>query len=74
MTSDAWMRTQLAFLDAVALMRNLPDRGLSRRQVKTIVESLAPGGFEAGFSDEKGVRRRGDRMAATGFRESSLAV
>ena len=48
------METNLHLLDAVALMRDLPDRGLSRGQVGTIVESLAPEVFEVEFSDDNG--------------------
>lgn len=41
-------------LDVVALMENLPERGLYRGQVGTAVESLAPDVFEVEFSDNEG--------------------
>lgn len=41
-------------LDAVALTQDLPGRGLSRGQVGTIVELLAPGVYEVEFSDNDG--------------------
>lgn len=41
-------------LDVVALTDDLPERGLHRGQVGTVVESLAPGVFEVEFSDEDG--------------------
>ncbi len=41
-------------LDVVALLEDLPSRGLLRGQVGTIVETLAPGVFEVEFSDNEG--------------------
>lgn len=41
-------------LDVVALLEDLPDRGLRRGQVGTVVEELAPGVFEVEFSDDHG--------------------
>lgn len=41
-------------LDVVALTRDLPDRGLVRGQVGTVLEILAPGIFEVEFSDDEG--------------------
>ena len=41
-------------LDVVALVEDLPERGLRRGQVGTIVETLAPDVFEVEFSDEDG--------------------
>jgi hypothetical protein len=41
-------------LDVVALTEDLPNRGLRRGQVGTIVESLAPDVFEVEFSDDEG--------------------
>ena len=42
------------FLSAVALLRDLPQHGLVRGQVGTIVETLAPDVFEVEFSDNDG--------------------
>ena len=44
-------------LDVVALTVDLPDRGLQRGQVGTVVEALSPGVFEVEFSDRM-LRRR----------------
>ena len=41
-------------LSAVALLDDLPSRGLLRGQVGTVVEILSPGVFEVEFSDNKG--------------------
>ncbi|MGH7124955.1 MAG: DUF4926 domain-containing protein [Stellaceae bacterium] len=41
-------------LDVVALMTDLPERGLLRGQVGTVVEVLAPGVSEVEFSDDEG--------------------
>ena len=41
-------------LDVVALLEDMPSRGLIRGQVGTIVENLAPGVFEIEFSNDEG--------------------
>lgn len=41
-------------LDVVALIADLPDKGMLRGQVGTVVETLAPGVFEVEFSDDQG--------------------
>lgn len=41
-------------LDVVALTEDLPAAGLKRRQVGTVVETLARGVFEVEFSDDQG--------------------
>jgi hypothetical protein len=48
------MNRPAQLLDAVALTVDLPDRGLYRGQVGTVVESLAPDVFEVEFSDDAG--------------------
>ena len=48
------MDTGINLLDVVALTEDLPDRGLCRGQVGTVVEDLAPGVFEVEFSDDYG--------------------
>lgn len=40
--------------DVVALLVDLPERGLLRGQVGTIVESLEPEVYEVEFSDDEG--------------------
>lgn len=41
-------------LDVVALLEDVPDAGLKRGQVGTIVMPLAPGVFEVEFVDKSG--------------------
>lgn len=41
-------------LDVIALLEDVPDHGLRRGQVGTIVEELAPDAFEVEFSDDNG--------------------
>jgi hypothetical protein len=40
--------------DVIALLTDIPERGLRRGQVGTVVESLAPGVYEVDFSDDDG--------------------
>lgn len=48
------MKNEIRLLDVVALTEDPPGRGLSRGQVGTVVEALAPGVFEVEFSDDEG--------------------
>jgi len=48
------MATDIRLLDVVALTVDLPQRGLRRGQVGTVVEMLSPGVFEIEFSDDQG--------------------
>ena len=48
------MNKTIDLLDVVALTSDLPERGLQRGQVGTIVEMLAPEVFEVEFSDDGG--------------------
>jgi hypothetical protein len=41
-------------LSVVALLEDIPAKGLLRGQVGTIVETLAPGVYEVEFSDDSG--------------------
>jgi len=45
---------RIKLLDVVALTTNLPGLELSRGQVGTVVENLAPGVYEVEFSDNAG--------------------
>lgn len=45
---------ELEILSVVALIEELPENGLRRGQVGTIVENLAPGVYEVEFSDDIG--------------------
>ena len=48
------MSSAIQLLDVVALTEDLPERGLARGQVGTVVEALAPGVYEVEFSDDEG--------------------
>jgi hypothetical protein len=48
------MSNEIQLLDVVAVTEDLPQRGLSRGQVGTVVETLAPGVFEVEFCDNAG--------------------
>jgi hypothetical protein len=48
------MKDIIDILDVVAIIEDLPERGLYRGQVGTVVEILAPGVFEVEFSDDEG--------------------
>lgn len=48
------MNREIHVLDVVALTEDIPDRGLLRGQVGTVVESLGPGVFEVEFLDNDG--------------------
>ena len=48
------MNNTIHLLDVVALVEDLPAQGLSRGQVGTVVEELAPDAFLVEFSDDNG--------------------
>jgi hypothetical protein len=48
------MTSSLKLLDVIALTESLPELGLHRGQVGTIVEVYEPGVFEVEFSDTQG--------------------
>ena len=48
------MSTEIKLLDVVALTEDLPERGLRRGQVGTIVEMLGPDVFVVEFVDNSG--------------------
>lgn len=48
------MKDGIDILDVVALTEDLPEHGLYRGQVGTVVEALTPGVFEVEFSDDEG--------------------
>jgi hypothetical protein len=48
------MSKPIRLLDVVALTEELPERGLYRGQVGTVVEALAPDVFEVEFCDNEG--------------------
>ena len=48
------MNHEICVLDVVALTEDIPNRGLLRGQVGTVVESLDQGVFEVEFMDNDG--------------------
>ena len=48
------LKKQINLLDTVALLEDLPQRGLERGEVGTVVEVLAPEVYEVEFSDDEG--------------------
>jgi hypothetical protein len=46
--------TDIDILSVVALLEDLPEEGLVRGQVGTVVESWAPGVYEVEFCDDDG--------------------
>jgi hypothetical protein len=72
------MSHEIQLLDVVALIEDLPQRGLSRGQVGTVVESLAPGVFEVEFSDNDGrtyasLALRADQLLVLHYRPLQVA-
>jgi hypothetical protein len=63
------MTPNIQLLDVVALTADLPDKGLLRGQVGTVVETLASGVFEVEFSDDQG-----RTYAQLALRDSQLLV
>lgn len=48
------MHDKIELLDVVTLMEDLPEHGLYRGQVGTVIEVYTPEDFEVEFSDTKG--------------------
>jgi hypothetical protein len=48
------MMAEIELLSVVALVEDLPEKGLVRGQVGTVVEKLAPGVYEVEFIDDFG--------------------
>ena len=63
------MASHIELLDVVALTRDVPERGLVRGQVGTVVEELPPDVFEVEFSDD-----RGHTYASLGANPADLMV
>ena len=65
-------------LDVVALTDDLPERGLHRGQVGTVVETLAPDVYEVEFSDDEGrafatLALRADRLMVLHYQPVTVA-
>lgn len=72
------MATELALLQTVALLEDLSECSLTRGQVGTVVEELAPGVYEVEFSDNDGrtyamVPLRADQLIALRFAPEQAA-
>jgi len=63
------METQIELLEVVALDEDVPERGLLRGQVGTVVEELDEGVFEVEFADDDG-----RTYASLALRASQLMV
>jgi hypothetical protein len=48
------VESKIPLLQTVALLEDMPEHGLTRGQVGTVVEDLAPGVYEVEFSDNDG--------------------
>lgn len=72
------MSNAIQLLHAVALTQDLPERGLSRGQVGTVVEALAPDVFEVEFCDNEGrtyasLALRADQLLVLHYRPLQVA-
>ena len=63
------MERRIRLLDVVALTEDLPERGLLRGQVGTVVEELGAGAFEVEFCDNDG-----STYATLALREGQLIL
>jgi hypothetical protein len=72
------MPTAIHLLDVVALTVDLPDRGLVRGQVGTVVDHLGPDIYEVEFCDDDGrtyaqTALSGDRLLTLHYQPQSAA-
>jgi len=72
------MKNCIQLLDVVALTEDVPDRGLARGQVGTVVETLAPDVYEVEFSDDNGrtyasLALRADHLLVLHYRPLEVA-
>jgi hypothetical protein len=72
------MNHGIQLLDVVALTEDLPQRNLSRGQVGTVVETLAPEVFEVEFCDDNGMTYamlalRSDQLMVLHYRPLQVA-
>lgn len=69
---------EIKVLDVVAVTENVPEHGLRRGEVGTVVERWKDGAFEVEFSDDSGqayafVALRGDQLMKLHFRKDEAA-
>ena len=72
------MSSTIRLLDVVALTEDMPERGLGRGQVGTVVEALAPDVFEVEFNDDDGrtyalLALRADQLLVLRYRPLQVA-
>jgi hypothetical protein len=64
-----FLMVEIPILSVVALLEDIPEQGLSRGQVGTVVEGLDPGAYEVEFSDDSG-----QTYASLGLRCDQLII
>jgi hypothetical protein len=79
MSSRNHDQPELEFLAVVALLKDLPEHGLVRGQVGTVVEPLAPDAAEVEFIDDQGqtyalVTLRAEQVMRLHHRPSELVA
>ena len=72
------MKNGIQLLDVVALTEDVPERGLARGQVGTVVETLAHDVYEVEFSDDDGrtyasLALRADHLLVLHYRPLEVA-
>ncbi|MGI8857476.1 MAG: DUF4926 domain-containing protein [Thermomicrobiales bacterium] len=72
------MESNIPLLQTVALLEDMPEQGLTRGQVGTVVEDLAPDVYEVEFSDDDGrtyamLALRADQLMALRFAPDQAA-
>ncbi len=72
------MKDKIKILDAVAVIEDLPEHGLRRGEVGTVVERWKDGAFEVEFSDESGeaynfVALQADKLMPLYYRQREAA-
>ena len=72
------MDSKISLLQTVALLEDVPMHSLTRGQVGTVVEDLAPGVYEVEFSDDDGrtyamLALRADQLMALRFAPDQAA-
>ena len=70
---------EIGLLAVVAVLEDVPQKGLIRGQVGTVVEQLVPGVYEVEFSDDSGrtyasLALRADQLIRLHYEPSHLAA
>lgn len=69
---------EIKVLDVIAVMENVPDHGLRRGEVGTVVDQWKDGAYEVEFSDDSGeayafAALRADQLMKLHFRKDEVA-